>query len=496
MAQNNSSASAAGTERLPNVRLDNRSSLSPSSALQLFLRQRRRALRKTSGPNFIRKSLATSPLILDPGYSSSISGKVKTGTVNLEHLTKALVRHRLNRANPLALGRLYRRHRNPERALDLFLLRRLLWKSTRRPVPMDFIEHLRRIQADEPSSDEESGVTLTSLSTSDRSRRSSSTDSTVITVPDQPDDEAKVSCAKRKRNHDESLTREDVAGVPLVAKKTKVSVSEGTLPRNEGQLDGRIVRAVQPDPPKHPKAPSSGDEKAATAKGEQERPVKSVKREKGTLPEQSPTTTAGSVRHQTMSAPAGGSSSKAAATATPQMKKPVGQMEFFERRRHEILNDPLSFDDCVHDTTKPIPRHAAKSFAQYRRRQKGPTPPLEMSGAIGPADDTDDDAKPAAKGSKRPESLAKEVRKRAHQQKVGEKVQALKGKTGSMLSTGTAEEGHRAGSGGGKQAAAGKAANGKGKGKEKSLASTGSRQKPSVKQRGGRQQKAKYTKFN
>ncbi|KAK3309649.1 uncharacterized protein B0T15DRAFT_10258 [Chaetomium strumarium] len=508
MAQNNSSVSAAGTVRSPGVGHGNRSTLSSSSALQLFLKQRRRALRKTSGPNFVEKSFTTSPLILDPAFSSSTSEKVKTGTLNIDrlssipsrvdirHLTKALLRHRLSRANPLSLaklGRLYRRHRNPERALDLFLLRRLLWRSTRRPGSMDFIEHLRRSQADEPSSDEESGLTLPSLSASDRSRRSSSTDSTVITVPDQSDGETKVSSAKRKRNFNGDVVEEDAATASRAAKRAKAYACE-----DDEVPASPMIPATQPKLPKPPRAPSSGDARTGTAKGEQERPAKSVKREKDTPAKQAPRTAAGNAHHVTMSAAAGGSSSKATATTPQQIKKPIGQMEFFERRRYEILEDPLGFGDCVYDTTKSIPRHAAKSFAQHRRRQKGLPPPLEMSGALGPPDEVGDDAKPSGKGFRRPESLAKEAQKRAHQQKVGQKVQALMGKSGSGGSERTAVEGKRPGSIGGKQAGTGRSANGKGKGKEKekSFASTESRQTPSVKQRGGQQWKVKYTKFS
>jgi hypothetical protein len=271
---------------------------------------------------------------------------------------------------------------------------------------------------------------------------------------------------------------EDVAAAPRAAKKAKTSlpdaIEEPTSPERKSNGHSTIVPAAQAGPRKLPKVHSSDGEKVLAKVG-QERPAKSVKHEKGTPTKQASPTTAGNARHLAMSAATGGSSSKATATAHPQIKKPVGQMEFFERRRYEMLNDPLGFDDCVHDTTKPIPRHAAKSFAQYRRREKGPPPPLEMSGAIGPAhDDVDDNGKQsAAKGSRRPESLAKEARKRAHQQKVGQKVQALnRGKSGSAGSAKTAEEGKGAGSERGKQVGTGKMANGKGKGKQRSWEST------------------------
>jgi hypothetical protein len=114
---------------------------------------------------------------------------------------------------------------------------------------MDFIEHLRRIQADEPSSDEESGLTLTSLSASGRSRRSSSTDSTVITVPDQPDEETKVSSAKSKRDYDTAHVGEDVAAAPRPAKKAKTSLSdaeeERASPERKSNGHSTVVPAAQ-----------------------------------------------------------------------------------------------------------------------------------------------------------------------------------------------------------------------------------------------------------
>jgi hypothetical protein len=127
-------------------------------------------------------------------------------------------------------------------------------------------------------------------------------------------------------------------------------------------------------------------------------------------------------------------SSKAAAVATRKttttapglLQKPVGQMEYFERRVHDMLTDPLGFDDYVQDSNRPTPRHVARSFAKYRRRQSQAPPPLEMSGALGRAPDTAQSAatlKPKGSGG-----LAREAQKRAHQQRVEGKVQGLKGK--------------------------------------------------------------------
>jgi hypothetical protein len=129
-------------------------------------------------------------------------------------------------------------------------------------------------------------------------------------------------------------------------------------------------------------------------------------------------------------------------------------MEYFERRVHDMLTDPLDFDDCVYDSTKPTPRHVERSFARNRRGQKQPPPPLEMSGAAGPAPG----AKPVTPKTKGSGSLAKEAQKRAHQQKVKAQVEDLKGK--AAASSSEPEEGTKK-SVGGKQAGKTKANVGK-----------------------------------
>ncbi|KAK4156917.1 hypothetical protein C8A00DRAFT_12188 [Chaetomidium leptoderma] len=457
MAQNNSSASAsaAGTAWATGATLQKRAAVTPSPAPQLF-GQRQRALRKST-------SLKTDPKAvfpensLTPSLSQSISLPHRPlpslpRKVKLSDVAHSLILHRRlsNPRVPSKPSRLYRRLRNPKRALSLFLRRRQQWRRTRRPISnMNFIEHLRRIQADEASSDEESGLVLTSVSNPAPRRPSSASSTTSVVAPGQSDENKATGAAKKRDGAEEAAATEEAsAKTSRAAKKAKGPESVGAKQPQAAKAQTTLPTAAAADGKaltngvKSPKKRSRDDEKTEI-EGERLRAAKKPKSEDRNQAE----------------------SSRAAPAA-------LAPREYFERRVHETLTDPLGFDDLVYNSNKPIPRHVARSFAQYRRRQTQPPPPLEMSGALGSAAD----AKPAAGKPKSPGSLAKEAQKRAHQQKVKEQVQGAKGFVGS------------------KQAGVPKANATKGKGKERAWL-TNARGKSGVKQ-GGRHHQPSVKKYN
>jgi hypothetical protein len=291
---------------------------------------------------------------------------------------------------------------------------------------MDFIKQLRLIQADELSSDEDSSFSFVADSTPDHDC-SSVSDTTTMTIPERSDGETKASSTKRKRD---SVTKsassgEDAAETSRIAKKAKktesvsaqkapVATSEPTQANGTKKLQKRKL-----------------DDEKSEKEAEQPRAAKKMKPES---------------EKQVRQVPAKAESSKAA-SAAPVSPKPVRTMEYFEERVHQMLSDPLGFDDLVHPSSKPVPNYVKRQFAQCRRRQRQPTPPLEMRGALGPAPD----AKPPTSKRQVSESLAKGAQKRAHQQKVKERVQSLKGKSVSTNKSSDESDGSAGRKQGGRQ---------------------------------------------
>ncbi len=287
---------------------------------------------------------------------------------------------------------------------------------------MDFVDQLRRLQADE-SSDEESGRLLTSA-TAPAPRR------TAAKRKAAPAEEADAETSRAAKKAKPAAPSPAAEG-----KLAPMANGSGSAPKTNGTTS--TAKVIKPA--------SSGARMEAEGGG------------------------------RVAKAESSKAQSSKAAPGSRVSQKPAARTEYFEERAHDMLNNPLNFDDFVYDSTKPTPRHIARSFAQFRRRQTQPPPPLVMSGAIGPASD----AKPAtAKGSG---SLAKEAQKRAHQQKVKEQVRSSK----------PHEEGRR--SGGSKQSGVSGAKVSKGKGKER-VWLTNSRQPSGVKQ--GGQHQARVKKYN
>ncbi|KAL2145314.1 hypothetical protein VTI28DRAFT_7531 [Corynascus sepedonium] len=410
MAQNNISASVTGAVRPAGARLKRRRALSPSSAFQLFLEHRRRALRNSTSPEIDSRIICTDKS-LTPSYSqpasdcrplSSSQRKSKLGDFTQ---SPALLRH-LGKLAPL-----YRRHRNLERALSLFLLRRQLWRRTRRPFFKIDFKRLRDIQADESSSDEEPGLVLASASVSAPPRRSPAPNPAALAIFEGQQAGTKPIGGKQKRAAvAENIGEDAVPESSQTAKKAVVVPVSPALSSNPAPVASSTGGT---DGTKSPRKRTLEDGKAE-AKTEE----RAIKKARTLEP-------AATKREEESSRSAQARSSKAAAVAALPTKH-VAQMEYHDQRVHDMLTDPLGFDDFVYDTTRPMPLHAARSFAKFRRRQSHSAPPLIMSGAIGPA--TPGGKKPSISKSKGPvDSLAKEVRKRAHQQKVKERVQGENG---------------------------------------------------------------------
>ncbi|KAK4136694.1 hypothetical protein BT67DRAFT_488314 [Trichocladium antarcticum] len=408
MARHNSSAGSVNGPALAaasNSQLG--AALTPTSALQLFLKTRQRSSRKFNSSAVLLstppKSLAPSRAVRNPSLPSSLAAKADA----------ILLQQHLDRAKTITLGTRgtrYKRYRNPDRALNSFLVRRSLWRSSRRPTTkMDFINHLRLIQADDPSSDEDSSFSFVS----DGSLGASSTsDTTALTTPDKSDEETKPSGTKRKRKRavvtKSAPSAEDAAETLPAPKKAKTeSVS---APTPSATMSGKTP-AVAPEPARPNGTRKMNKRKLSDEKNEMESEPHAAKKMK-------PQT-----RKRAEQVPVKATSSTTA-SAAPVAPKPLRKMEYFEERVHEMLTNPLGFDDLVYPTDKPVPNYVKRQFAKCRRSQREPTPPLEMSGALGPAPD----AKPATTKRQPSESLAMGAQKRAHQQKVKAQGRDLKGK--------------------------------------------------------------------
>lgn len=116
--------------------------------------------------------------------------------------------------------------------------------------------------------------------------------------------------------------------------------------------------------------------------------------------------------------------------------QPSRPKEYFELRIDEMLNNPLGFDDLVHDD--PRPRKAQQIFNTFRkyRRAQGRPIPVTMSGAIGapqpPSPTKKGEANPKrtptppSPGPSQGRDLSKNVLKKEHQKKVTQDIAALK----------------------------------------------------------------------
>lgn len=295
---------------------------------------------------------------------------------------------------------------------------------------MDIISHLRRLQADGPSSDEESAPRLSPASSLDRYDRSSVSDTTTLTVPSKSDEEEKASAATTRRKREATAEPGTMAGKDdgkpqRAAKKAKIEpqTAGNELPRAEDQQPLAKLDAKSP-PQAIAKAPGTTVEPAQHSgeKKLQKRKLDDDHHDR-TRPGHQP---ASEKAKPNSGKPGKQASNKAESSkgpsSNPGSQKPVHEMEYFERRVHQMLSQPIDFDDLVYDSKKQPPAYVKRSFARYRRKQRQPTPPLEMSGALGPAEH----AKPASTKRQQLGSLARKAQKRAHQENVKDQVNALK----------------------------------------------------------------------
>ena len=274
---------------------------------------------------------------------------------------------------------------------------------------MDFINHLRMIQSEEPSSDEDSCLMLNLFNTG----RSSVSESTTSTQ-DKSDEETKPVLKKKRdlilksTSSAQAVARaspmpkeledsDDAAKVQ--AQKPSLSINKTTNPRPETAESTGVKKSQKR---------KLDDEKNEIATNGQQRAGKKIKPEPAKPAEKVP------LKPESSKAP----------SAPPTPQKALPSKEFFQQRVDDMLKNPLGFDDFVYGTKRPMPRHLQRQFAQCRRRQREPTPPLVMSGGLGRVPN----AKPAMNKGQKSQSLAKDAQKRAHQQKVRERVQGLKGK--------------------------------------------------------------------
>lgn len=274
---------------------------------------------------------------------------------------------------------------------------------------MDFINNLRMIQSEEPSSDEDSCLTLSSFNTG-RSSVSGSTTST----QDKSDEETKPVLKKKRdlipKSTSPAQATAGASSIPEEPKKTdevaKVQAQKPSLSINKTTTPA--PETAESTGVKNSQKRKLDDEKSDIATNGQQRAAKKIKPEPAKTAEKVP------LKPESSKAP----------SAPPTPQKPLPSKEFFQQRVEDMLKNPLGFDDFVYGTKRPMPRHLQRQFAQCRRRQREPTPPLVMSGGLGRVPN----AKPAMSKGLKSQNLARDAQKRAHQQKVREHVQGLKGK--------------------------------------------------------------------
>ncbi|KAK4194651.1 hypothetical protein QBC40DRAFT_290403 [Triangularia verruculosa] len=404
----------------------------------------------------------------------------------LERARSLLVRQTLSSATAKLL---YRRVRHHERATYSYLLKREQWKRSHRRISvrkMSSLNHLSLLAADGPLSDQET-VNPTTPSSASSSRSTSPSDSSssrqqsesvtsvssagssqksyhekleqlehgkVSTQVNQTDvtTTADATASSAKRKHEE--TEDDSEPQPKkVAKPIKIVVKQ----------KGTTTPARSPSPPPSPPPSSPG---AAT----DEPPLKS-----GARASPPPPMTSAVAKSKQMIILKVPSSKPAPPVITPALAngnhhqeipkqkkldkgkrkfvvddddddgetdsvpkrakytkntyegpdKLVQKMEYFERRRHEMLGDPLGYDDLVRHTNKPIPLSTQRKFQRFERHYRHPKPErYEMSGALNPPDMTS--ALAGGSNKKGEESLSRNARKRAHRKRAEEEAVALR----------------------------------------------------------------------
>ncbi|KAK4229772.1 hypothetical protein QBC38DRAFT_471635 [Podospora fimiseda] len=318
----------------------------------------------------------------------------------------------------------YSSHRKAVRARKNFFIKRQLWKLSRqRSFKMDFIEKIREMQANESSDDE----VYTFMSVSESSIASSdfaSEASTAVTTPNDSDNETKpVAKAATEKKAVKTSDATESASLPAIVSKSvepeKSEITKETKKVESPSTQPKDKATIIPSPKAIKSEKKAGKRKfddtssATTAEAAKQQPAaKKSKQEgkaaaaaalaqqlenQGPLPEMSsaiPTASAAAALAQQLKnqgplpemSSAIPTASAATSSAAPVKKdKPRGRD--FQPIVAAMLDDPLGFEDQVFkDTRKPTKalKELRSELAGYHRFEKGPKPPLTMSGALGP----------------------------------------------------------------------------------------------------------------
>ena len=392
-------------------------------------------IRSHGSPRFPTKSHTT--LMFSSQPPAPTPAKRKSSPSRQKQLETLLKHYNRLPANPY---RLYCSHKKADRARKLFLLKRQQWRNASRQssFKMEWIEKLRQLQADEASDDEDftfisrSSSSLTSSDGGDESVVSEAT--TAITTPGDSDDEVKE--AKANKTIKPSLLAVPVsasttASGPALAKKSAiveetkelkpvlVAVSE---PVEEKKAKGKKVQEKKAEEKKAQVAKEIKKAKSVAPKPIDKpttsSPIKSVAGENKSAKrklDDSPVAAAESAKQQPATKKSkqenGGAGKAVGAAVNPKLAqslkdqgppplmssaipsssartKPAGRT--YQPIVQAMLDDPLGFDDQVHDDNRKQSRQLRdlrRELASFKRYYKHPIPEKAMSGALGPTPD-------------------------------------------------------------------------------------------------------------
>ncbi|KAK3329300.1 hypothetical protein B0H66DRAFT_18438 [Apodospora peruviana] len=349
----------------------------------------------------------------------------------LQQIEKREARHLAVRTKALSqLERLYKLHPSPKRATDLFLVKSLLQKFTR---------HLALLNSKMNYGDKQRNARFSSERSHHRTTKSGDSDKS---PPSKPDSEETVSGTKRKL---EPVKAEDRG------QSTKKALAKSPSPSRLNDIEAPVKKKIVLHVGRNPN--ELGDKAATKEDQQQSAPasatdtrvkakVKTSTSVSGALGVDKSTTSDGErkrkKRHRddevddpkpkkTKSEPGTGlvepaSSKVLAASAQP---PPITRSSaVHERRVHQMLTDPLGFDDLVYDDTRRRPKPKMK-----RGRNHNPNFPLLMSGGLGlPKNAKVIQAKPKAVAVQ----VSRNMLKKNHSNKVAERVDEMKNKVTAL----------------------------------------------------------------
>ena len=458
MGHNNRRASApggaAGSLRLQQAKASQRAAPNTSAAVRLVLKEHHQLLQASA-------SSVAGPL----GHAQFSSSTSTVRVSGLARRTLILGEQPNKPLTPARLAKIYRRHRNPERALVMFFWRRQQWKKSRRPsITLAFLEHFRRFHFRKPSSNEEPGLVFRPAAAQNGPSQPAMA---ANTTPSEPVTAAKATLS-------EPVT--SAKTTPSEPVTTAKSSMEGPQRPAEGGRR-RKASAAADETSTESLPPKKKAKVLTTLSAASSNAVRKVDGSEKTEHEGDQRAVKKAADHSVSKPIPPTAESSKASRDLPVRSKPVAKMEFFEQRVHEMVTNPLEFDDFVYDSNRPPSRQTARMFARCRGRQTQPPPPLVMSGAIGSPGGSK--VSSPASSRKEPRSPAKEARQQpkgpgAGRGRKGKGVASLYSDDESMRSVGSKSSLVR-------DAGVGKA---KGKGKERAWLTNG-RSKQGVK--GGQQ---------